>query len=767
MKLAEILGTEYPEFVSFCQARKVRGTDQLTEDMYAAYRMATGYGEEYTDGIKARIADAEAEPGRPLWHTLKTELLDEYRNIPVEAIGFSARTRHFCQHTGIKTLYDLLSRKNSDLKNGWSVGVKTLHELYDYTRDFIESGAAAAYRVRSIAASIRANGNGALLDPEPFWLPLDEGVAEQKEAEEELNKLAASSPEQASLLCLGLREYYRPYFKYYRAVRDALQMCAFLPEDIKSRPAESLLWAYGLRFADNAKLLAAWPQGLSLPECLLRAAHEDPEGNPVAMAEAASSFCTWLKGLDMKAACGQIFCASNLDGPGVWDRNTEKYWEIIQRRAGGETLDGIGKPYGVTRERVRQIETVCMKRLKEAYFRCPYDLVSLMFLDAGGTILTQEQAEACLGQPAASLFWMLASRHFLDCSAYGYNDVLKAICRNMLSGTPEDADRVLAAIKSLPEAFYEDEKPSLLAEASANFSVPVEVLEEWLQYSHRRYGLLYSSTKPDTAKMCEYLLRIVFPDGYKVGDRETADKALDILSETFGRNSTAGTMRYVDNRIFTSGQQVDRGLYKYPGYVCMDYSALDDVYAYIEKSNSSVIPFTLLYGVFRESLNKAGICNRYALQGAMKRCGCSYTTTRDYVLKDEAGSMAAELSAFAKERGRFTLKDFADAFPYYNPSLLYPLASRTDGVIQTGRGLFMDASLLNYTNKEQMDIMAFIYRHSQPDGMNTDAVFAEFRMTFAPFCVRNGIQTGTALYNVLEHMYAEYFTFSRPRILAD
>ena len=36
--------------------------------------------------------------------------------------------------------------------------------------------------------------------------------------------------------------------------------------------------------------------------------------------------------------------------------NQERYWDILQRRKAGATLDAAGKPHAVTRERVRQIE---------------------------------------------------------------------------------------------------------------------------------------------------------------------------------------------------------------------------------------------------------------------------------------------------------------------------------------------------------------------------------------------------------------------------
>ncbi|MCD8285614.1 MAG: hypothetical protein LUD50_00075 [Clostridia bacterium] len=864
MKLSDILSKEYPEFLAFCQDRNVRKTEQLTEDVYSAYRLSTGRLTEFTDGIKAKIAEAEAEPDRMMWETLGVEPLEEYRSVPVTALGYSARTLHFCQREGIKTLYDVLCRRNREFRNKRNAGAKTLHELYDFTRDYMANGAVHAaqgapeetgavqprdkdsaldrmmwetlevpledkYRlipVRAIGYSARTLhfcqregikslydllsrrnrefrnrvnvgtktlhelydctkayiASGAAdayegpyvkapdapqqespLDPEPVWLPLDMEDEEGQKLEKKLENLISSSPQQASMLCLALRAYYRPVFAYYRSLRDTMQACKDLPEDIKRSPAGPYLRIYVLRFPEEAKTLAVWPEELTLPEMLHRAAHEDPEDMA---AEAAASFCAWLQSLDIKAACGEIFSEKTLDGPGVWDKARDKYWGMTVRRAGGETLDGIGQDYGITRERVRQIETVSLRLFREAYLKNPYDLAGLMFLKAGGTILTHEQAKGFLGEPAGSLFWLLAKRHKLDCGAYEYNDTVKAVCLNSVTGTPGDSKKILEAMKSLPDAFYEDEMPDLFAKASADSCVPVEVLEEWLPYCRKKYGPLYSTAKPDMAQMCEYLLRYCFQDGYKVGDPDMADKALRRIAEAFGKRSDT-TPRYLNNRIFIYGQQVDRGLYMYPGYVHMDYSVLDDVCAYIDASESSIISFSELYVVFKDSLEAAGIANRYALQGAMKRCGCRYTTTRDYILKDEAGSMAAELSAYAKARGRFTIKDFAEAYPYYKANLVYQLAPRTDDVIQLGGGTFMDASLLVYSHKEEMDIMSFIYLHMTPSGMDTDAVFAEFRMTFAPFCVHNGIESASGLFYILEHMYPDYFTFARPMVIAD
>jgi DNA-directed RNA polymerase sigma subunit (sigma70/sigma32) len=44
----------------------------------------------------------------------------------------------------------------------------------------------------------------------------------------------------------------------------------------------------------------------------------------------------------------------------------EKDATMVARRLNGETLDAIGKTYGITRERVRQVLQRCLNRSKAA-----------------------------------------------------------------------------------------------------------------------------------------------------------------------------------------------------------------------------------------------------------------------------------------------------------------------------------------------------------------------------------------------------------------
>jgi hypothetical protein len=46
----------------------------------------------------------------------------------------------------------------------------------------------------------------------------------------------------------------------------------------------------------------------------------------------------------------------------------DRYWDILQHRSQGKTLEQSGKPFGITRERVRQIEAKFQRKVCERYW---------------------------------------------------------------------------------------------------------------------------------------------------------------------------------------------------------------------------------------------------------------------------------------------------------------------------------------------------------------------------------------------------------------
>ena len=53
--------------------------------------------------------------------------------------------------------------------------------------------------------------------------------------------------------------------------------------------------------------------------------------------------------------------------PSVQVRLLDQYWAILKNRSNGQTLQEAGAPFGLTRERVRQIEARFLRAMTECY----------------------------------------------------------------------------------------------------------------------------------------------------------------------------------------------------------------------------------------------------------------------------------------------------------------------------------------------------------------------------------------------------------------
>jgi hypothetical protein len=58
--------------------------------------------------------------------------------------------------------------------------------------------------------------------------------------------------------------------------------------------------------------------------------------------------------------------------------NTEMYWDIVNRLSSGMTMVEAGKPYALTRERIRQIEARFIRLLGQAYWEGIESKLSLL-----------------------------------------------------------------------------------------------------------------------------------------------------------------------------------------------------------------------------------------------------------------------------------------------------------------------------------------------------------------------------------------------------
>ena len=84
----------------------------------------------------------------------------------------------------------------------------------------------------------------------------------------------------------------------------------------------------------------------------------------------------------------------------------ERAIEIFALRSKGETLEAVGSLYGVTRERIRQIESKVHKTFWNVYEKQKYDLIMLVYaLRNGDNVLHFDELKNTVGDEFAAVLW--------------------------------------------------------------------------------------------------------------------------------------------------------------------------------------------------------------------------------------------------------------------------------------------------------------------------------------------------------------------------
>ena len=73
--------------------------------------------------------------------------------------------------------------------------------------------------------------------------------------------------------------------------------------------------------------------------------------------------------------------------PHLKEELRDKYWKILVLRAGGKTLTSSGAPFGITRERARQIEAKFQRLVGEKYWSQTRWSLTTLSLAPSATIL--------------------------------------------------------------------------------------------------------------------------------------------------------------------------------------------------------------------------------------------------------------------------------------------------------------------------------------------------------------------------------------------
>ena len=239
--------------------------------------------------------------------------LTPYKNISIADLNFSARVRHCLKRSGYRTLADLLKSSQQELSSLRNFGKGSFDNLISTLKKFFT-----------------------LQKKEILTKPLR---LANEELDEFLRNAALNHAPQIDLIISAFEKFCDSV-----TIKSDFRN---LPEEFRDKRAQPFLLACGLK---KNNFFVDLPDDLTLaklPEYL-------SENNFVFDVDELKKFVDELD-FDVRRAAKKIL--TNLF-------ENERDFEIVRRRAGGATLEQVGKEFGLTRERIRQIESKAARKFR-------------------------------------------------------------------------------------------------------------------------------------------------------------------------------------------------------------------------------------------------------------------------------------------------------------------------------------------------------------------------------------------------------------------
>lgn len=575
---------------------------------------------------------------------------------------------------------------------------------------------------------------------------------------------AYNSPQYSAVICNLLCSFADTYDIYLNVMKEASRLITCLPESIQQLRAAPFIQAYTVN--NNKVLLKLLPECdddtkiIHIPKLLENIwSKEDLNALP----EETLKFLKWLD-FDISNIASTIFEQIR----SVISRKNSKALEVFMLRFRGETLEALGNKYGVTRERIRQIENKICKLFWKIYEQQEYDIISLIYaLRNGDNVLYFDEIKDTVNEEFA-LVLKACLKHSYDHSFYQYLKNFDAVIIKTAGAEIVDEHSLISKLNSilnsLPDVMNVCDKKQALENLAISNAVPLEILTDIFdkQY-HQANAFLYRGYL-SIAYMCEYVLKNRFQSGYKIADDFESERFKQYLLDLFGDKADSITKRAIDAKVGEIGVLCDRGKYIHPDYLQVDDILVTEINEYIEQSSRSLLTYGEIFEALKTRLEGSQITNRYILQGTLKKYGCKFDTGRDFVRKVQYVTFVDELESFVEERGIVHKSEILAEFTSLGESGLGQVAARSANVFNIDNGYYIHASQFDIQPEDYEPIRNYLMQACKDIPVNIRVIYDEIAEKFPAFMYRNDFDERNKLYAALNYMFREDFNFSRPFI---
>lgn len=450
--------------------------------------------------------------------------------------------------------------------------------------------------------------------------------------------------------------------------------------------------------------------------------------------------------------------------------------DILYRRQ-TETLDAIGQTYGLTRERVRQIEKFKGIDVFNEYYldNLSADKKNLIFI-------FPKKAEVfplSLMKDKLSAVNYLVYRNLMEYISYAgdakyYRDIDAVV---------ENKDTYEFLISMFDEiignyfrsADYEDVISECL-ESLEVYGVNRDTVSVYIDnnYKNKQNVYIKNSFKFSKAVMTETIVKEYFDKGFHFSDMDQINEFNSYCMKEFGiilfpdeeKDPTHHILQAVLQRC--NVRLIDRGTYIHASKaVDLPPELLIKIISYLN-SKRRAVGYANIFDTFKPELEEIGITNKYALQGAMLVYeGKLYKGSRDYACPITVSDTLRESMAnwVASQQGLFSFDDFEHEFKGAAQSVFMSVIYEVGRLAYYwGRG-YVSVDKLHIVEADKGRLRMFldqcISQYSK-GYCSADEYFDVIKVKMPDFITKCNIVYSYDLFSIIQILFTDQYKFSRP-----
>lgn len=443
----------------------------------------------------------------------------------------------------------------------------------------------------------------------------------------------------------------------------------------------------------------------------------------------------------------------------------ERYAEIMENRVNGATLEAAGSDYGITRERVRQIEAKYERAFSSFFANSSGSLSGILRAFAKNEFyISIEEIEKIIKKYSNVFIYFLKRTNRED---------IVFIDELHLFYFPDDIDwysELLLISTQMPESLTEAEFNREVEKASRMFNeldyaLPYDFCEKVLAQDYKKLGTIYSRTSMPLSKRYSIILCKYFADGMYIYDKEDLTRFREYYQKTFNDSKLPENDRAMYARIADVAILCGRGKYKPKQNKYTSEELCEDIYKYIMESDKEIFLTNTLFYVFEDRLLAEGIDNKYYLQGVLGECfkGKNLYFKRDYLSKSkEATSIYSAVVRFIRDAGRAVSKaEIKEEFPGI-PEIVISIACSDENIV-VGFASYSHVDTLKQ-HEEEIDELDAIMQKTVSDGQIHSC---EDLLHFLTMMNKNlldvfEIDNRYKLFSALKALFADKYELQRP-----